>query len=296
MQLKDLLISPQNVRMGRNLDQIDSLGASIEKHSLINKLVLRPRKKDGKYEVVAGQRRLAALKELNGEDAELEDTDFVIIYDLDDDNAFLLSLQENQQRVDLSPMELHQAAVRLNRMGYNEKEIASALNVTPYRLKRLMTLSQSIGRLPEKAKEELQKPLEHSKFNDAHVLKMKDVDDPEMVKDVVDFIVDHETPPKDVPSVIKGIQKQHENSERQDQPKQGKPGEVNSSEPIPDEPVEYAHKGELKLEIHGDEKKLKVIGKGEEAEVPIDHYLEYLAHPEKFKCYVTFKLRVKSVD
>lgn len=294
MKLKDILISPQNVRIGHDPDQTGSLEDSIKKYNLINKLVLRPRGEDGKYEVVAGQRRLEALKEIKGEDSELEDTDFVILYDLDDDQAFLLSLQENQQRVALSPLELHKAAIRLNRMGYKERDIAAALNVTAYRLKRLMTLSQSVGRLPEKAKEELSKPLEESKFNDAHVLKMKDVDDPEMVKDVVDFIMDHETPPKDVPSVIKGIQKQYDKD--QESSGQGKPGEVGSSESIPDEPVEYSHKGELKLEIHGDEKKLKVFGKGEEAEVPIGHYLEYLAHPEKFRCYVTFKLRVKPVD
>jgi len=58
-------------------------------------------------------------------------------------------------------------------------------------------------------------------------------------------------------------------------------------------PMEYVHKGELILEKIEDKEILKVIGKGEDAEVPIETYLEYLRNPEKFKCFVTFKLKIK---
>jgi hypothetical protein len=102
-----------------------------------------------------------------------------------------------------------------------------------------------------------------------------------------------------VPSIIKAIEKQYD----QENPPLGdentKPAKTAVEQSEIEGPIEYKHKGELKLELHGDEKILKVVGKGAENEdetVPIEHYMEYLLHPEKFRCFVTFKMKVKPVD
>jgi ParB/RepB/Spo0J family partition protein len=295
--LKDLVVSQYNVRDGKTSDEgIESLKDSIKEHRLISKIILR-QGASGKYEIIAGQRRFRALSELHGEDHELLSEDYVIMSDLDDEKAYLMSITENQQRQDLSPIELNKAILKLNIWGYKDKEIAKVLNVTPHRLKRLATLGQDMNRIPEAAQQELHKPIESAKFNDSHWEKLKDVDNEEVIKDVVDYIIDKDTPPRDVPSIVKAVTKQFD----KDNPLPSENPFVadDSDAPPADGPIEYVHKGEMKLEIHGDEKILKVIGKGTENEdetVPLEHYMEYLMHPEKFRCYVTFKLKIKPVD
>jgi len=295
MKLKDLVVSPYNARNSEDTDEgIDELKASIKAHTLISKLILRPGK-GGKFEIVAGQRRYKALVALLGEDHELPEEDYVLMKDLKDQEAFVLSLTENQQRLDLSPLTLNEASLKMNGWGFDSKKIAKILNMTPHRVKRIMELSQNLSRFPDEAKQELRKPVEESKFTDAHADKLKDLEDRDLIKDVVDYIIDKESPPREVPSIVKAIKKQHEEKDGGS----GEPAAKNGSEPENEGPLEYIHKGEMKLEIHGEKKILKVVGKGVENEndiVPIDHYLEYLMHPEKFRCFVSFKLKIKPIE
>jgi ParB/RepB/Spo0J family partition protein len=270
---------------------------SIKENTLINKIILRPGK-NGKYEIIAGQRRYKALVELLGAESELPPEDYVL-EELNDEKAVLLSITENQYRLGLTPVELNRAILKLNSMGYKDKDITKLLNISASRMKRLSTLAQDIKRMPEAAQKELHKPVEESKFNDGHLDKVKGIENDDIIKDVVDFIIDKEAPPRDVPTIVKAIEKQYE----KDNPPLGdedtKPSTHLDNQPPAEGPIEYAHKGELVLEIHDNEKILKVLGKGSENEsevVPVDHYMEYLMHPEKFRCYVSFKLKIKPVD
>jgi len=299
MLLKDLVVSKCNVREPKTDDEgIKDLKDSIKKYSLISKILLRPGK-GGKFEIIAGQRRYLALLELLGEDHELPTEDYVLLEELDDERAYILSITENTQRLDLSPVELNKAILTLNGYKYSDKEIAKILNITPHRFKRLSTLAQDIKRIPETGQAELHKPIEESLFNDAHLDRVKNIENEDIIKDVVDYIIDKESPPREVPSIIKAIEKQYD----QENPPLGdentKPAKTAVEQSEIEGPIEYKHKGELKLELHGDEKILKVVGKGAENEdetVPIEHYMEYLLHPEKFRCFVTFKMKVKPVD
>lgn len=290
MKLKELVVSPQNVRIKSNEEGIFELSESIKENSLISKIVLR--EVDGKYEIIAGQRRYKALLSLLGEDAELPTEDYVVFKDLSDKKAFILSISENTHRLDLSPMELNKAGLKLNGWGYKDKEIAKILAVPVSRLKSIFNLSQDNKRIPEAAKQELLKSPEDCKFTDKHWDKLRDVENEAVVKDVVDYILEKDTPPREVPSVIKAMQKQYEQIEASNNPIEP----TKSTTAPPDEdPMEYSHKGELKLEIHDGKKILKVIGKGEDEQINIDQYLEYLSHPEQFRCFVTFKLKIKPV-
>lgn len=289
MQLKNLIVSKSNVRESMpNDESLPNLASSIKSHKLISKLILRPTQ-DGKFEIIAGQRRYNALLSLFGEDYELPEEDYILRADLDDEHALLLSICENQQRLDLSPVELNRASLRLNKLGYKDKEIAKLLNVTPFRLKRLYQLSEDFNKMPEEAKTELKKPVEDSKLNDAHWQKIHDLNDVDVIKDVVDYIINKESSPRDVPTIIKAIEKTHVGSSPEGSGDKGTP-----DEPEAEGPIEYEHKGELVLEEHGSKITLRVKGKGEDADVPYEHYLEYLRHPDKFRCFVKFKLTVKS--
>jgi ParB/RepB/Spo0J family partition protein len=290
MQLKDLIVSKSNVREQMpNDESLANLASSIKSHKLISKLLLRPTQ-DSKFEIIAGQRRYNAMLSLFGEDYELPEEDYILRADLDDEHALLLSICENQQRLDLSPVELNRAALKLNKLGYKDKEIAKLLNVTLFRLKRLYQLSEDFNRMPEEAKTELKKPVEDSKLNDAHWQKIHDLNDVDVIKDVVDYIINKESSPRDVPTIIKAVEKNHEGSSSEGSSDKGTP-----DEPEAEGPIEYEHKGELVLEEHGNKITLRVKGKGEDADVPYEHYLEYLRHPDKFRCFIKFKMSVKNV-
>lgn len=301
MKLKDLIVSKCNARtVVEDDDGIDPLSGSIKKHHLISRIVLR--EKDGEFEIISGQRRRRALEKLHGGDYELPDDEYVVI-DADDEEGYLISLAENVYRRNLSPMDLNRAYLKLNGQGRKDKEIAEILGVTPHRLKRLASLSENMGRIPDAAKEELSKPAGESKFNDLHWSHISDkTDDPEIIKDTVDFILEHETPARDVPTVLKSIQKNYEKDNIDPDATGSSLGKTSdddtpvNTEPTADSPIEYVHKGELVLEKQGDVESLKVLGKDEDQEVPIEHYLEYLRHPEKFKCYVSFKLKIKPIE
>ena len=78
-------------------EKLESLAKSIQEHGILEPLLVRL--KDGKYELIAGERRLKA-----SEKAGLSEVP-VIILDLDDTAATQVRLIENLQREDLNPLE-----------------------------------------------------------------------------------------------------------------------------------------------------------------------------------------------
>jgi len=298
MKISEIIISKCNARTvveDTDAGNISNLAKSIKKHHLINRLALRCRD-DGVYEVVSGQRRLEALKKLHGEDYELPPEEYVIL-EATDEEAFLISLDENIKRLNLSPMDLNRAYLKLNSMDKTDKEISEILQVTPHRLKRLATLSQDLGRIPEEAITELSKPIGDSTFNDSHWSKISEkTEDPDVIKDTVDFIMEHESPARDVPTILKSVEKNYKKNNLDSDASETSSDAIDDDTPSTDSPIEYKHKGELVIEKHGNTEAFKVLGKSEDEEVPIEHYLQYLRHPEKFKCYVTFKLVIKPID
>lgn len=86
--------------------KLDRLVSSIKEHGILEPLLVRPLP-DGKYELVAGERRLRAAKA-----AELFEVP-VLVKELDDTEAQHVALIENLQREDLSPIEETDAILSL---------------------------------------------------------------------------------------------------------------------------------------------------------------------------------------
>jgi ParB/RepB/Spo0J family partition protein len=296
MQLKDLFVSKQNIReIADEAEDFENLKESIKKDSMIHKIVLRSAKEKDKYEVVAGGRRFRALCAIHPETYELKDTEYVIYPDMDDDRALLWSIEENTQRLAFSPLELNRAGLALNAKGMKDKEIAQKLNLAPHRLKRILNLSADFKKMPDVVKEQLAKLPDEAVFTDKHWEHLsKKVDDKDLIKEVADYVIDKEAPAKEVPSIIKMVENNHKIAgDTKADSGMGAPGKDPDTG---DEPIAYSHKGELVLEEKDGKITLKVLGKGEDDKVPVDQYLNYLRHPEKFKCYISFKMKVRPVD
>jgi len=125
-------------------DGLNELSESIKAHGVLQPIVVRQKNSQGFYEIIAGERRwkasiLAGQKKIPA-----------IVKTLDDHNAFLLSIIENLQRMDLSPIEEAETYQRLMDDGYTHEQIALMLNKSrPYISNsiRLITLSDRIKNL-----------------------------------------------------------------------------------------------------------------------------------------------------
>jgi ParB-like chromosome segregation protein Spo0J len=299
LKFKEITISNLNIRT--EAGDVSDIENSIKDIGLLYKIIFRNNK--GNLELLAGLRRYSALRNLRGEEGILEDDEYFIMEDLSDKRAALISITENQRRKNFSPFELNKAILLLNSLGYKSKDITSYLGITPHRMKRLEALGHDRSRMPDKVIEELSKNPDTALMSDMHWFHIaNNTDDPDVIKDTVDFILEHETSPREVPSILKSIEKNYK-QDNIDPDSMGGSGNtaaldddpVNAN-PTVDSPIEYTHKGELILERHGDVETFKVLGKEEDQEVPVEHYMEFLRHPEKFKCYVTFKLKVMPVS
>jgi ParB/RepB/Spo0J family partition protein len=113
--------NPEQPRLVFNQDTLDELTASVREHGVLQPILVRPLGPN-RYQIVAGERRWRASKQ-----AGLE-TIPALIEDIDDDTALEISIIENLQREDISPLD---EAAMYDRMvrehGYSIRKLADKL-------------------------------------------------------------------------------------------------------------------------------------------------------------------------
>ncbi|MCH4009335.1 ParB/RepB/Spo0J family partition protein [Companilactobacillus sp.] len=107
-------------------ESIDELSQTISEHGLLQPMVVRSYE-DGKYEIIAGERRFRALKKLNWHKVP------VIVKELDDEETASMALIENVQRENLNPVEEARAY----------RKVLDAEKITQSELAKRMSKSQS---------------------------------------------------------------------------------------------------------------------------------------------------------
>jgi ParB family transcriptional regulator, chromosome partitioning protein len=95
---------------------MDELVGSIQRHGILQPLLVRPLAKDraGEYEIVAGERRYRAAREVGL--AEVP----VVVRKMGDEEAVQYALLENLQREDLNPVEETEGILRLLALGLDK--------------------------------------------------------------------------------------------------------------------------------------------------------------------------------
>lgn len=114
------LIEARSDQPRKNFENIEELAESIKEYGLLNPIVLS--KNNGKYEIIAGERRYrASIK------AGLKKID-AIVRDFDQKEIDILSLVENIQREDLSALEEAQAYKKLiDDFSMTQEEISKSM-------------------------------------------------------------------------------------------------------------------------------------------------------------------------
>lgn len=106
-----------------NEKDLSELADSIKEHGILQPLVVRRQDTNGKYEIIAGERRFRASKNIG------LTTVPVIVKDIRDENTLLeLALIENIQRTDLNPVEQAEAYLKLiEKFSYTQEQAAQKL-------------------------------------------------------------------------------------------------------------------------------------------------------------------------
>jgi len=122
-------------------DKMAQLVKSILEHGILEPLLVRPLDTGG-YELVAGERRLRAARELNLEEVP------VVSRNLTDSEALQVSLSENLQREDLNPVEETTAVLELLSLSLDSSrdEVVALLNQVANAKKRGQKLTDNVIR------------------------------------------------------------------------------------------------------------------------------------------------------
>jgi ParB family transcriptional regulator, chromosome partitioning protein len=141
--LDKLVKSPRNVRRTPASETAEAeLRASIAAHGLQQNLIVAPANGDGVHEVIAGGRRLAALKALQA-DGKLPADCFVPCF-IRTEDAAEISLAENMVRQAMHPADQFEAFAKLTDAGETVPAIASRFGVP----ERLVNQRLKLGKVP----------------------------------------------------------------------------------------------------------------------------------------------------
>jgi ParB family transcriptional regulator, chromosome partitioning protein len=118
--LNDLVVGKGQVRVRDVGKEIDGLAESIQKVGLLEPIVVCPGEKEGTYEILTGQRRFLAHKQL-GKDTI---TAVVLDHPVDELAAKIISLTENLVRVDPNRRDIIEACTALYKKFGSAKDVS----------------------------------------------------------------------------------------------------------------------------------------------------------------------------
>ena len=118
--IKDLVRNKFQPRKNFNKESLEELANSIKEQGVIQPIIVRPDKtSEGKYEIIAGERRWLA-----SQNAGLHEIP-VVILNVDDVKSLEFAIVENVQRQDLNPIEEARGYQRLiNDFNYDQEKLS----------------------------------------------------------------------------------------------------------------------------------------------------------------------------
>jgi len=124
ISIKDINRNKLQPRKYFDKSSLEELTNSIKEQGVIQPIVVRPDKSsEGKYEIIAGERRWLA-----SQNAGLHEVP-VVILDIDDSKSLEFAIVENVQRQDLNPIEEARGYKRLiNDFNYNQEKLSQFIS------------------------------------------------------------------------------------------------------------------------------------------------------------------------
>jgi ParB family transcriptional regulator, chromosome partitioning protein len=174
-----------------NEQKLDELAQSIKENGLIQPILLR-RSETGKYQLIAGERRLRAAQR-----AGLLRIPCVV-KDIEDDKMLELALIENIQRQELNPIEEAQAYKKLiETLGLTQEMVAQRVG----RDRTFITNYLRLLRLPE----DIQSLVEEEKLSMGHARALLGIDDPEVQRKLAKKVTELHLSVREIEKSIKNV-------------------------------------------------------------------------------------------
>lgn len=183
-----------------NEEELNELSKSILEHGIIQPLIVRER--NGKYEIVAGERRyraarLAGLNELP-----------IIVKSFSDQQTLEVALVENIQREDLNPMELACAySLLMEQFDLNQEQVADKVGKSRPSVANIMRLLKLNPYVQEKLRE--------NEISFGHARALLAVKEAKLQKELTDIIVEKQLSVRDVEKHIQDLAKKKENKKQE---------------------------------------------------------------------------------
>src|SRR6476469_1458317 len=166
--------NPEQPRMVFEQSALDELAASIREHGVLQPILVRPLGPNT-YQIVAGERRWRASRL-----AGLE-TIPALIEEIDDDTALEISIIENLQREDLTPLDEASMYDRMVREhGYSIRKLADTIGKDKGYLENRLRLAD--------APPEIRELVSLRKDTLSHAYELMDVDDPKKRRRLTDQV------------------------------------------------------------------------------------------------------------
>lgn len=187
-------LTPNLFQPRKNFDKekMEELKGSIKKHGIIQPIVVR--KMANGYEIVAGERRLKAAKEIGLKKIP------AIVKSFNNEKSLEIALVENIQREDLNPVEQANAFKRLiDEFNLTQQELAEVTG------KSRALVTNTIRLL--KLNPEIQKNISEGKISFGHAKVLLSIEDEEVQRAVCDRIMANDLSVRDTERLIKNIGK-----------------------------------------------------------------------------------------
>jgi ParB family chromosome partitioning protein len=170
--------NPEQPRLAFDEATLDELAASIREHGVLQPILVRPIA-DGRYQLIAGERRWRASMIAGRPSIP------ALVEDIDDDTALEISIIENLQREDISPLD---EATMYDRMirdhGYSIRRLAEKLGKDKGYLENRLRLAD--------APDEIRELVSLRKDTLSHAYELLKVQDPRRRKRLADQVARNE--------------------------------------------------------------------------------------------------------
>ena len=192
MDIESLTPNLFQPRKNFSKEKMEELKGSIKKHGIIQPIIVR--KMANGYEMVAGERRLKAAREIGLKKIP------VIIKTFNNEKSLEIALVENIQREDLNPVEQANAFKRLiDEFKLTQQELSDATG------KSRALVANTIRLL--KLNPEIQKNISEGKISFGHAKLLLSIEDEEAQRAVCDRIIANDLSVRDTERLIKNIEK-----------------------------------------------------------------------------------------
>ena len=190
IEIESLTPSLFQPRQDFDQEKMEELKESIKKHGIIQPIVVR--KIANGYEIVAGERRLRAAKEIGAKKIP------AIIKSFSNEKSLEISLVENIQREDLNPIDQANAFKRLTEeFKLTQQELAEVTG------KSRALISNTIRLL--KLNPEIQRHISEGRVSFGHAKLLLGIEDEEMQGVICDRIINNDLSVRAVEQLIKNI-------------------------------------------------------------------------------------------